>query len=314
MTEQPETFTGDIIEITPPPVLESLERAQIDMQIEHAMRYPRNLDRFIEEARRYALHNQQIADGCFYSFWKGKGSERKLIMGKSVRLAEICFGRWRNSRAGARILDVTDREVVAQGVVHDLETNTFYSGECRRSIKNRKGERYSPDMITMTANAASSIAFRNAVWKMIPEALVEPIYQDAMALAAGDGKPMAERITALQAWLRENEVAPESFLAAFNLPDFQSVTEDVLIKAHGLRNAIKQGEMTKDEAFPEPGASAAGFASYRDLKNDEAPNCPCAAQEPGDRVSDPGGHYEGCEHYTPPSGAKKTTKKRSAKK
>lgn len=53
--------------------------------------------------------------------------------------------------------------MTAQGVFHDLERNVAITYEVRRRIVDKNGRRYKPDMIGVTANAACSIALRNAI-------------------------------------------------------------------------------------------------------------------------------------------------------
>jgi hypothetical protein len=69
--------------------------------------------------------------------------------------------------------------VTAQGVCHDLQSNTFIAYEVRRRITGKGDRKYSDDMIGVTGNAASSIALRNAILKIIPKVFWDGIYQAA---------------------------------------------------------------------------------------------------------------------------------------
>jgi len=89
----------------------------------------------------------------------------KPITGPSVHLAKLVVSNWGNMRTEAKVVEVTDKEVVSRGIAWDLEANTASSFEVRRKITDKYGKRFNDDMITVTGNAANSIAYRNAVFQ-----------------------------------------------------------------------------------------------------------------------------------------------------
>ena len=79
-----------------------------------------------------------------------------------------------------------------------LQNNVCISVEKRRRIttkKNRDGTRrpVDEDDVQLAANAASAIAFRDAVFKVIPGALIRPVFDAAKKVAVGEVKSLAER-------------------------------------------------------------------------------------------------------------------------
>lgn len=175
---------GNEQDITP---LAVISRAEIDQQISTAKRYPRSITRAKQKMIEMATTDPETAQGCFYTLKRsGADGRDAFIEGPSVRLAEIAVNAWGNIRGGARIIGEEGNFVVAQGVCHDLEANTFTSIEVRRRIVGRNGRRYSDDMIGVTANAACAIAFRNAVYKVIPKVYINPAFEAARKLVAGD--------------------------------------------------------------------------------------------------------------------------------
>ena len=172
-----------------------LNRSEIDQQITTARRYPRSVAVFIRKASELVTLDESIARQCIYALPR----DGKVIEGASARFAEIVANSWGNCRAGARVVDDSGEFVTSQGVFHDLEQNVAITYEVQRRITNRKGERFSADMIGVTANAASSIALRNAILKGVPKAYWEGIYRKARATIAGDYKTLAnKRATAFQ--------------------------------------------------------------------------------------------------------------------
>ena len=65
--------------------LELIQRAEIDMQIATAKRYPRDLAKVKRKMLDFATLDEETAESCFYSVPR----DGKTIQGPSVRLAEI---------------------------------------------------------------------------------------------------------------------------------------------------------------------------------------------------------------------------------
>src|SRR6185312_1913860 len=178
-------------EIIQPTAIEAIERAQLDMQVTTAKHYPRSLQQVKTKMLEFATLDQETAESCFYTLKRkdADGSE-KIIQGPSIRLAEIAVSCYKNIRAGARIIDNDGKRIVSQGVCFDLENNVCISMEINRSIVTKKGHTFSQDMQTVVSNAANAISFRNTVFKVIPGALIKPVFEAAKTMAIGKGKPI----------------------------------------------------------------------------------------------------------------------------
>lgn len=167
---------GTAIELVSGSALQALTRAEVDMQIATAKKYPRNLSRVVARATELATFSLDMAESCFYRLVRrGEGGREKVIEGPSIRMAEIILSSWGNLRAGSRIVDIGDQFLTAQGVVHDLENNVLVTKETQRRITTKHGKRYGDDMIVVTANAAASIALRNATFSVIPRAVASEV-------------------------------------------------------------------------------------------------------------------------------------------
>src|SRR3954464_4480381 len=104
------------IEVISPGAIEALERANIDLMISTAKRYPRNVAKIAANMKTLATLDEEVAIGCFYTLErKDADGKKKLIQGKSIRLAEIAVTCYQNIRAGARIIDNDGSWVTAQG-------------------------------------------------------------------------------------------------------------------------------------------------------------------------------------------------------
>src|SRR5690606_7715376 len=144
----------------------------VDVQISTAKRFPRSIKAFKDMAMAMATLDEETAESCFYALPRGG----KTVEGPSARLAEIVASAWGNMRIEGRPIAEDDRFVTSRGTAWDLQTNVAFAFESRRRITDKQNRRYNDDMIGVTANAATSIALRNAVFKAVPSAFWRPIY------------------------------------------------------------------------------------------------------------------------------------------
>ena len=235
------------IEVMGVSALDSITRAEIDVQIATAHQFPRSIKKFKQDALALATLDKETAGRCFYKLPRGG----KIIEGPSVRLAEIAGSSWGNMRYGARIVSEDKEFIVAQGVAHDLEKNVSSSIEVRRRITNKHGRRYDSDMITVTANAACSIALRNAIFKVIPMALTNDIYQQAKNCAVGDASTLIERRTSALEYFSKMGIFDDRILATLGREGVEDIGLKDLETLTGLKTAIADGDITVDIAFPD---------------------------------------------------------------
>ena len=230
-----------------PTALESINRGEIDVQISTAKRYPRSIVSFKRQALELATADEETAASCFYSL-KRAG---KKIEGPSVRLAEIAAYAWGNMRYGARIIDIQQKHVIAQGFAFDLEKNLASSVEIRRRITDSEGRRYSDDMITITANAACAIAFRQAIFKVLPQALLADVYKQSRETAAGKALTMEQRRVRIIADMAKVGASAEQVFKLVDAKGKDDITIDDILFLKGLITSIQDGETTLKTALSE---------------------------------------------------------------
>lgn len=229
--------------------LMSINAAEINQQIATAKRYPRSIKEFVREATEMVSMNQSIAAECMYSLKRGRGEDSKVIEGPSARMAEIVASAWGNCRAGARVVGEDDRFVTAQGGFIDLQRNVAITYEVRRRITDSKGRKYSDDMVGVTANAACSIALRNAVFKGVPKAFWSEIYRVARATAIGDAKTLGTRRQDMLAAFGKMGVGADKVFALLEVKGVEDISLDHLALMVGIFQSIRDGEQTIEEAF-----------------------------------------------------------------
>lgn len=229
--------------------VQAMAKSEVESQLDAAHKYPRRLAGFMTDALAMVSRSVDVASACFYSLPR----DGKQIMGPSVRLAEIAAACYGNMHFGARPLEVgpDDKVAKAQGFAWDVQKNVRVTVEKSRRITSRDGRRYSDDMVVVTQNAAASIALRDAVFRVIPRAFVNELYDRARAVAVGPDKAITERRTEVFKKLNQFGATNDRILAALGRDDISAVTRDDLESLIGLGTSIKERQTTVDEAFPE---------------------------------------------------------------
>lgn len=229
--------------------LTAADRAQIDIQIATAKKYPRAIDRSVKEAIVLVCTDEDVATSMTYALPRKQEGRNVFIEGPSVRLAETIVYCWGNMRAEARIIGIDETHVIAQGTCMDLEKNIGIRYEVRRRITDKKGKKFNDDMIVVTGNAACAIAFRNAVFKVVPAALVKKVWDAAKKFATGGAQPIeARRAKALQ-WFARVGAHEARVLELLSLGAVDEITEEHLSTLFSLKTAIQDGSTTVEEAF-----------------------------------------------------------------
>ncbi len=239
MNEEAEVITAES------GTLALLNKSEIDMQIATAHKYPRSIVQFRNEVLQMVTLNEKVAGECIYALPR----DGKTVEGPSARFAEVAASAWGNARAGSRVVSDQGDFVTAQGVFHDLQRNVAITYEVQRRITNRAGKRFGADMIAVTANAACSIALRNAILKGIPKAFWSDMYEAARQTVMGDIKTLANRrADALSAFQRFG-VKPEQVFAKLGVAGTEDITLEHLLLLRGMLTAIKDGDTTPEQAF-----------------------------------------------------------------
>lgn len=242
-TEEIETA----IQISPEIVYQQ-DKAAIDMQISTAKAFPRNIKRATENALAIVTIDVETAKVCTYSVPRGG----KAITGPSVHLAKILAQTWGNLRIEAKVVAIDNTQITSEAVCFDLENNLAIKTQVKRSITGRSG-RFNEDMITVTGNAANSIALRNAILSVIPRSVVDKVYNTAKQKITGDvsdnTKLIARRKQVFDGLKDTFGLTEKEILTAVGKAAIDHVTADDLVVLIGIGTAIRDGDTTVEEAF-----------------------------------------------------------------
>lgn len=227
--------------------LDTIERANVDSQIATAKQYPRDLRRAINNSIAMATLDVPTAQSCGYALPRGG----KPITGPSVHLAKLIVSNYGNIRAEAKVVQITDKQVISRGTCWDLENNVATAFEVRRSIVGRTGQRFSDDMITVTGNAANSIAYRNAVFSVIPRAITDKVYQAAQHCITGDlsdeDKIIARRKKCIDYFKDEFGITEQEVVMLCGKKTVNQIKANEIALLLGITQSLTDGDTTVDE-------------------------------------------------------------------
>lgn len=225
--------------------------AIIDIQIATARKYPRDEERAKREIKKIITASPQVSETMMYTLKKGK-----VISGPSVNLARIIAQRYCNFRAETKIVDYTNTHVIAAATAFDLETNYALRSEIRRSIIDKDQIRFSADLITITGNAASAIAFRNVVFGVVKKEFVDEMYAAALEGITGnlsDETKLSNRRTKVFEGFKKSyphlNLTDEIIAKSVSRNSIDHVTAKDIAILVGFENAIKAGEADPANVF-----------------------------------------------------------------
>lgn len=227
--------------------VDAVERANVDSQVATAKQYPRDLARSVNNSIAMATMGYATAQSCGYALPRGG----KPITGPSVHLAKLLVSNWGNMRAEAKVVQITDKQVISRGTCWDLENNVATAFEVRRSIVGKGGKRFTDDMITVTGNAANAIAYRNAVFSVIPKAITDKVYQATQHFITGDlsdeEKLVARRKKCIDFFKDEYGITEQEVVMLCGKQTVNQIKADQIALLLGITQSLTDGDTTVDE-------------------------------------------------------------------
>jgi len=250
------------VELLENSALLAITRAEVDIQIATAHRFPRSLAAFKRDVLDAVTLDAETAESCVYYRPVGKKRneqtgvmEEQFAEGPSIRMAEIVAASYGNIRAGARTIEKNPRFIKVQGVCHDLQKNVYASIEVTEATVKRDGSPYDERLRIVIEKAAHAKAYRDAVFKVVPRAFLKSAIDEAKRVAAGESATIEQRRIKAGQWLASVKMPESRVFAALGVKGWADVGVDKLQILTGLKTAIKEGEITLSDAFPLESAS-----------------------------------------------------------
>jgi hypothetical protein len=227
-------------------------KLEIESLMEHAKHDKRDIKVFLKEATDLATCNEEIAASCIFSLPRKIKNEKTgkyeqgYIRGKSIRLAEIIFSVYKNIKVDVRIAREGDKTVTAIASCIDLQNKTFFSEEAIANVNGTHG-----DARKLAMGVAKSIAVRNAIFRLVPGALSESIYKEAVKCAVGNQETFPLKRKAIFERIAKLGISKEKIFAFYKKKAIEEFTPENMEEIVGIGSAIKEGQMKIDEAFTE---------------------------------------------------------------
>lgn len=235
--------------------LQSIGNESLDMQITTAKSYPRNSKKAVADVMHMATFSKKIAESCTYSVPRQGGA----ITGASIRLAEIFAQQWGNLYIHSRVkeIDPKGRFVVSEAAVWDLQNNVKIITECRKKTTKKAtqdypgGAPYSEDMQIMTANAAISIALRNAIFRVVPKAYIDEVYEKTLKIGFDSpAETMKVKIDNAIKFFVDHGFKEDHICKFLNVKAKEEIERKHLIILGGIKNRIDDNLIAPQDALP----------------------------------------------------------------
>lgn len=257
---------GEVIQTKEIAKSNAMYNSELQAQRTMALAKPRNAKTVMEEALWELEVFPDFAQKAYYviPFKDGEGGI-KNVEGPSVKAARALMRIWQNCGCAGRIVAETDDRFEIEAAMIDFETNTVF----RKTLSVSKY--YVPkatkiktilreDRLTMAIQAGLAKAERNAILAGLPIGLIETYHAKAKEIAAGvksktskvSEKPIAERYAAM--YKAFGELGVEKKTVEDYIARVMKGKGDVEILASmlGIHNAIKEGQITKEQVFESP--------------------------------------------------------------
>ena len=230
-------------------IYQSEEKAAIDTQIATAKAYPRDIVRSTNDAIAIVTMSKDTAESCGYAVPRAG----KTITGPSVHMARIIAQEWGNLRIESKVINITQTQIISQATCFDLQKNLAVKVEVRKKITNKNGIRFNDDLITVTGNATNAVAYRNAVFSVIPKSVTDLVYQASKNMITGNlssDEELLNKRKKMLKWFDENHgVKEKQILEALGLNSLNQVKQDEIITLIGIAQALTDGDVTVSETF-----------------------------------------------------------------
>jgi len=233
----------------------SIVRLENNTQMQVALQRPRDESKILAAALKELDVYPSMAEEALYIKPVGKNAETQKMSyaeGLSIRTAESLANRWSNSSFGCEIVSEDDFTVQLAGVFLDYENNTRHVvvGRVAKSFKTRQGKivKRGPDQLELAVKAEQSKVLREVILRSLPAGLKKEYEFKVRSILKG-GK-IENRKQSIVARFEELGIDLETLENGRGKKLAEWVHEDIVVLL-GIATAMRDGELTKEGAFPE---------------------------------------------------------------
>lgn len=220
--------------------------------VDLAQRRPRDIVKVMTDIRQFVkLLRPEEAEALIYNRPVGqKNGVMQYAQGASIRMAEIfqsCYGRLAVSTQ--IIDDGNPRQARAQAVCIDFEQMNIYIAPSIASTVTKDKKPYSEAQRNLVQMACAAKARRDAILNIIPKIWVSEI-SDLAREMMGQTDVHARRKKLLD-HAKLHNIKPETLCEYQGKASVDFLDHDDITALGRIFNAVKLGELTFEEAFPE---------------------------------------------------------------
>ncbi len=250
ITEDGEVIEGEVTTVA---VEQAREQGLWTSLAQLAQQQPRDWGQVIRSATKMVTVDEDTAIKCHYAFERGG----KMIVGPSITLAKAIQAAAGRIAIRVRGSHETASTVVVDVAALDLCNLNYVEVQVSRKILDKNGRRFNEDMINVTRAAAASIGHRNGVLRLVPDFVIDTVYDAAHACAVGDIQSIASKRAVSLDKLHKAGVTDDMILRFLNLQTTEQIMGDELIVLRTAFKQMREDGKTPEQAFAAPGTMAA---------------------------------------------------------
>jgi len=131
----------------------------------------------------------------------------------------------------------------------------------------KTGQRFADHLVNTTTQAALAIAYRNAVFKIVPMSLFNDQMVKIKEVALGKGQTLQQQTMACIEAFKDYKINQDEFLTIANLRRIDDITVDDIIGMRGIYTSLKEGALKKSDLLKKAnGKSDLGEAEQNEKK------------------------------------------------
>lgn len=227
--------------------LQVSESQQLQVQVDVANKYPRNLVTFVDDVFNVVVRDQDFAMSCIYCVPVGQAQDKSqtFAMGPSVRLSEEMQKYWKHLRIVVNCEEQSDK-IIVQGLVMDCQANNVETLTSTSSTKDSSGRAWSDRRKELKLKAMQSCMKRDLRISIMGKSYADELIQ----------KIIDEILTdKVQVWeycktkYYEIGVPENTVLKYFKAGSADELTRKQIYQAIGMYNFLKDNGKEPDYLF-----------------------------------------------------------------
>lgn len=234
--------------------LQVSESQQLQVQVDVANKYPRNLTTFVDDVFNVVVRDQDFAMSCIYCVPVGQAQDKSqtFAMGPSVRLSEEMQKYWKHLRVVVNCTEEPDK-IIVQGLIMDCQANNVETLTSTSSTKDSSGRSWSDRRKELKLKAMQSCMKRDLRISIMGKSYADELIQKIIDEILTDKVQVWEYCKTKYS---EIGVTENTVLKYFKAGSADELTGKQIYQAIGMYNFLKDNGKEPDYLFGESGNKA----------------------------------------------------------